>query len=161
MDGAGSLARHIARSLNSAGGNFARLVFVGSLRDAYTGHYLHEGWGQIASVDEIHRTLRNIHHEIFNAMLQLPLLDLARELRLHFHSLSQPEPETVRLWLETEPYRDLIPQGCAASLRELFVSQVTLALEVLRHAPDWPQLSEPVALPRPLPDQSPLLQWLN
>lgn len=157
----GSLQRQITRSLNAAGGHFARLVFVGSLRDAYTGRYLHEGWCQVASVDEIHQTLRSTHQAIFVSVLSLPLLDIARELRLHFRSLGQPESETAALWLETEPFRDLIPQGCTASLRELFVSQVTLALELLRRAPEWPVLAEPVALPPPLPDQSPLLQWLN
>jgi hypothetical protein len=161
VNGTGSLKRNIARSLNSAGGHFARLVFVGSLRDAYTGHYLHEGWGQVAAADEIHETLRSVHHGVFVVVLSLPLLDLAKELRLHFRSLSQPERETALLWLETEPFRDLIPQGCAASLRELFISQVRTALDLLRSAPGWPELSEPVALPPPLPDQSPLLQWLN
>ncbi len=161
MNGTGSLERQIARSLNSAGGHFARLVFIGSLRDAYTGHYLHEGWGQIVSAEEIHETLRGVHQDIFVAVLRFSLLDLAKEIRLHFRSLSQPEGETAALWLETEPFRDLIPQGCSLSSRELFVSQVTTALEVLRRAPDWRELSGPVASPPPLPDQSPLLRWLN
>ena len=161
MEGSGRVKRYIARSLNAAGGHFARLVFVGSLRDAYTGRYLHEGWGQVASADEIHQTLRGVHQKVFVSVLSLALLDLARELRLHFRSPGQPEPETVALWLETEPFRDLIPQGYSASLRELFISQVTAALEVLLRAPDWPELAEPVALPPPLLDQSPLLQWLS
>lgn len=161
MSGTDSLKRHIARSLNAAGGHFARLVFIGSLRDAYTGHYLHEGWCQVASVEEVHGTLRGVHQEIFAAVLHLPLLDLAKELRLHFGSLGQPELETARLWLETEPFRDLIPQGSALSIRELYVSQVRTALEVLLRVPGWPALSEPTALPLPLPDRSPLLRWLN
>lgn len=156
-----SLKRQLTRSLNAAGGHFARLVFVGSLRDAYTGRYLHEGWGQVASAADIHQTLRSTHQVIFISMLGLPLLDVARELRLHFRSLDQPERETALFWLETEPFRDLVPQGCAALLRELFVSQVTAALEVLLRVPDWAELSVPVALPPPLPDQSPLLQWLS
>jgi len=161
VDGSERVKRYIARSLNAAGGHFARLVFLGSLRDAYTGRYLHEGWGQVASADEIHQTLRGVHREVFVSMLNLPLLDVARELRLHFRSLGQLERETAFFWLETEPFRELVPQGCSALLRELFVSQVTAALEVLLRAPDWPELSEPVALPPPLPDQSPLLQWLS
>lgn len=161
MNGTESLKRHIARALNSAGGLFARLVFVGSLRDAYTGRYLHEGWGQVSSAAEVHATLRGVHSEVFVSVLNLSLLDLARELRLHFLSLSQPESETAFLWLEIEPFRDLIPQGCSLSSRELFISQITTALEVLRRAPDLPELSAPVASPPPLPDQSPLLHWLN
>lgn len=157
----GSLRRYVARALNSADGLFARLVFVGSLRDAYSGRYLHEGWSGIASGEEVHATLRNVHHATFASVLRLPLLDLSRELRRHFRSLNQPENETALLWLEIEPFRDLIPQGCLPEWRELFVSQVRIGLKVLQRAPDWTELSEPIASPPPPPDQSLLLQWLN
>lgn len=157
----GNLGRYVARALNSAESLFARLVFVGSLRDAYSGRYLHEGWTGIVSADEIHATLRAVHQVAFVAVLRLPLLDLCRELRHHFQSLNQTEAEAVQLWLDVEPFRDLIPQGCSLALRELFVSQIRIALEVLRRAPDWAELSEPIASPPPLPDRSPLLQWLN
>ncbi len=157
----GSLRRYVARALNSAGNLFARLVFVGSLRDAYTGRYLHEGWSGIASGEQVHATLREVHCAAFAAVLRLPLLEVSRELRCHFQSLNQPESETAQLWLDVEPFRDLIPQGCLPERRELFISQVRIALEVLRRAPDWSELSEPIASPPPPPDQSLLLQWLN
>ena len=155
-----SLKRYVARAINSADSLFARLVFVGSLRDVYTGRYLHEGWSGISSADEIHAALRGVHHVAFTAVLRLPLLDLSRQLRRHFRSLNQPETETALLWIELEPFRDLIPQGCSPALRELFVSQIRIALEVLQRAPHWSELDEPIASPPPLLDQSPLLQWL-
>jgi hypothetical protein len=154
-----SLKPYLSRALNSADGLFARLVFVGSLRDTYTGRYLHEGWGRVASADEIHTVLSSVHQKLFWSILRLPLIDLSKELRLHFRLLNEPEPRTVLLWLEAEPFRDLIPPGCSPALRELFVSQVTTALEVLRRAPDWSELSGPVASPPPPPDQSLLLHW--
>jgi len=155
------LRRHIARAINSAGSLFACLVFVGSLRDAYTGRYLHEGWSGIAFEDDTHAALRGLHHAAFAEVLRLQLLDLSKQLRHHFRSLNQPEAETANLWIELEPFRDLIPQGCSPALRELFVSQIRIALEVLQRAPQWSELDGPVASPPPLLDQSPLLQWLG
>jgi hypothetical protein len=123
--------------------------------------YLHDGWSGIASAEEIHATLLHVHRAAFAAVLRLPLLDLSRELRRHFQSVNQAEDATALLWLETEPFRDLAPRGCSPALRELFVSQIRIALEVLHRAPGWEELSEPVASPPPLPDQSALLQWMN
>lgn len=157
----GSLERYIARALGSVNTDFERLVFLGSLRDVYTGHYLHEGWVRVASPDEIHHVLQGVHQLSFDSVLRLSLMDLSKQLRFHFQSVSQPERDTSLLWLESEPFRDLVPQGCSPVARDLFVSQIKTALNVLWQAPDWSELVGPVALPHPLPDQSPLLQWVH
>ena len=157
-----SLKRYIAQAVHSADTPLAALVFFGSLRDAYSGHYLHEGWGQMASPEEIHSVLSETHQSLFNSVVRLSLIDLSKQLRMHFQSLNQPERETSVRWLEVEPFRDLIPQGCSAVVRELFVSEVKTALEVLCHAPEWSELAlAPAALPQRQLDRSPLLQWLN
>src|SRR5256885_14509271 len=132
-----SLTRYMAQALHSADTPFCALVFFGSLRDAYSGPYLHEGWGQMASVEEIHSVLRETHQALFDSVLRLSLIDLSNQLRMHFQSLNQLERETCVRWLEVEPFRDLIPQGCSVVVRELFVSEVKTALEVLCHAPDF------------------------
>ena len=157
-----SLKCYIAQAVHSADTPFAALVFFGSLRDAYSGHYLHEGWGQMASPEEIHSVLSETHQSLFNSVVRLSLIDLSKQLRMHFQSLNQPERETSVRWLEVEPFRDLIPIGCSAVVRELFVSEVKTALEVLCHAPEWSELAvAPAALPQRQLDRSPLLQWLN
>ncbi len=157
-----SLKHYIAQAVHSADTPFAALVFFGSLRDAYSGHYLHEGWGQMASPEEIHSVLRETHHSLFDSVLKLSLVDLSKQLRMHFQSLNQPERETSIWWLEVEPFRDLIPQGCSVVLRELYVSQVKTALEVLWHMPDWSDLAgPPAASSQQQLDRSPLLPWLN
>jgi hypothetical protein len=161
MTKAGPLKRYIAQAVRSADTVFESLVFLGSLRDAYTGRYLHEGMGGVASAEEIHDVLREFHRRNFESALRLPIVDLSKELRFHFRKLEQPERETSLLWLEAEPFRDLIPQQCSSVLRELFILQVRTALEVLCRDPDWPELKEPIALPHPQPGQLYLLQWLN
>lgn len=153
---------YIDQAVQSADTPFAGLVFLGSLRDAYSGRYVHEGWGHMASAEEVHSALRETHTSLFNVVVRLSLADLSKQLRSHFQALNQPERETSVWWLEIEPFRDLIPQGCSAVLRELFVSKVKTALEVLCHAPAWSELAVAIAAsPQPQLDRSPLLQWLN
>ena len=156
-----SIKHYLAQAVHSSETPLSALIFLGSLRDAYSGRYLHEGWGAMASPEEIHRVLRETHQSIFHSVLRLSLTELSKQLRMHFRTVGQPERETCGWWLEVEPFRDLIPQGCSETLRELFVSKVRTALQVLCHAADWSELAAPAALPeRPL-DRSHLLQWLN
>jgi hypothetical protein len=156
------LKHYIAQAVHSAETPFAALVFLGSLRDAYSGLYIHEGWGQMASAEEIHSVLRETHQLVFNSVLGLSLIDLTRQLRAHFQSLKQPERETSVWWLEIEPFRDLIPQGCSVVSRDLFVSKIKTSLGVLCHAPGWSDLAVAQgASPQRQLDRSPLLHWLN
>ncbi len=150
MTGTEKLKSYIARAIESADTSFQRLTFVGSLRDAYSGRYVHEGWSGVTSAEEVHRELRQIHESLFATALNLSIIDLSKELRHHFQQLSQPELETSRLWLEVEPFRDLIPQGYSPAFRELFVSNVRTALEVLCLAPEWSELASSVASRRSL-----------
>ena len=161
MKTVGNLERYVTEAVRSLDTTFERLVFLASLRDGYSGQYLHEGWVRVAPTAEIHQALRTLHQSSFESILRLPLVELTRELRFHFASVNQPERETSVLWLEAEPFRTLIPQGYSSVFRETFVSQVKTALEVLCRVPEWPQLKGPVELLRSQPDQSPLPQWLS
>lgn len=157
----GQLKHYIENAVNSAETDIERLFFLGSLRDAYTGRYLHEGLNALADANEIHSMLQNSHRVLFVSVLKLSLLELSKELRGHFMKLNEPEGETSSLWLEMEPFRDLIPAGCPVTLRELFVSQVRSALEVLRRVPDWKELGVRDASPPPQPVQSLRPRWIN
>lgn len=160
MPGVGSLEQYLARAVRSVDTAFDRLVFLGSLRDSYSGRYMHEGWAQVASPDEIDRAVRELHQSSFDCVLHLSLIELCKQLRIHFHAIQQPEREASLQWLESEPFRVLIPQGYTAALRELFISNVQTALAVLLRVPDWTDLSGPMALPPPQPDRLPLRQWI-
>lgn len=156
-----SLSRYVRRALDSLPSPFAQLVFLASLRDPYTGHYLHEGWASISSPAEVNRALRMTHQSIFESVVDLPLLALCKELRRHFASLGETEQRAAKLWLETEPYYELIPEKCPLIPRKFFISQLRLALEVLVRAPDWSCLGEPAASQPPPPAPEPQPQWLN
>lgn len=146
-----SLPRYLKDALESLVTPFAQLVWLVSLRDQYSGRYLHEGWTGMASPAELHRLLVGTHLEVFDRLVRLSLVSFAREVRIHFRTLSQDESRAVRLWLELEPYREMIPEGCPVVLREFFISQFRLALRLLARAPDWTYLRVPASSPAPQP----------
>lgn len=108
-----------------------RLVFLASIRDAYSGRYLHEGWAQAGGAEEIHEAARQMHQAAFASLLQAPLVEVSEALRYHFQSVNGEEKAMARAWLETEPFREMLPAGCTVMEREFFVSQMRLALALL------------------------------
>ncbi len=145
------ISRYLYRVFDSLPTPFAQLAFLASLRDPYTGHYLHEGWATVCSPAEVNVALRETHHDVFQSVANLSLVALSRELRKHFKSLEEAERRAATLWLETEPYYEMIPEGCSPLSRKFFISQVRFALELLIHAPSWEYLEEPASSPRRQP----------
>jgi len=150
------LQKLLQRTMAALDTPFERLVFLASIRDSYTGRYLHEGWAQVAAADEIHDTARQMHCAAFTTLLNTSLLDLAAAVRRHFLSLDGEERRMARAWLETEPFREMLPAGCTIMERELFVSQMRLALALVAEAttsgvllPSDASPPQPLALPPP------------
>ena len=157
----GSLSRYLGDALACLATPFAQLVWLTSLRDHYSGRYLHEGWANYSSPAEVHELLRSTHLRVFEAVARLSLIAFCRELRIHFRAIGEDEPRAVRLWLELEPYSEMVPEGCPALLRGLFVFQFRSALQVLAQVPDWACLQVPVAPPHPPPGPQSPLHTLN
>lgn len=134
-----SLEENLELSFRHLPTAFAKLAFLSTVRDPYTGKYLHEGWTLIESSEEIHNLLRDTHREVFEFVCSMPMARLCGELRGYLRSFSAPWQDTVRLWNELESYREMIPQGVCNEEREFFISQMRVALEVLGQAPDWAQ----------------------
>jgi hypothetical protein len=156
-----SIHRYLHSALDALPTPFAQLVFLTSLRDPYTGHYLHEGWTTVTSPAEVNAILRETHKSVFDSVIDQSLVALSRELRKHFQALGEAELRSANLWLAIEPYYHMIPEGCSLLSRRFFISQVRLALEVLVQAPGWPQLAEQTSSPLPPPAPLPRPQWLN
>jgi hypothetical protein len=112
-------------------------VVLATVRNPYTGKYLHEGWSLFGSSEEIHSLLRDTHHEVFEFVCSMPIARLCGELGAYLRSLSAPWQDTIRLWNELEGCREMIPQGACIEEREFFTSQMQVALQVLAQAPDW------------------------
>jgi hypothetical protein len=134
------ISRYLSRVADSLPSPFAQLTFLTSLRDSYTRHYLQEGWVTACSTGELNVTLRDMHHSVFASVARLSLVELSQELRTHFRSIGEGERSAATLWLDTEPFCDMIPEGCSSLSRKYLISQVRLALKLLV---DAPYLEEP------------------
>lgn len=139
------LSTLVRRALDSLQTPFARLVFLAALRDSYTGRYLHEGWATVSSAEEVHRAAQEVHYATMKDVLRLPLAEFCRQLRDHFRSLGGVEQEMAKLWLEIEPFREMLPAGGSPLERELFLTQMKAALGVLVRCPDLVILHAQVA----------------
>jgi hypothetical protein len=145
------IPQYLGQVFDSLPSPFAQLAFLASLRDPYTGHYVHEGWATVCSPAQLNVTLRDAHQNVFASVADLSLVDVSRELRRHFKSISEGERRVATLWLDTKPYYEMIPEGCSSLSRKYFISQVHVALELLIHAPSWEYLDEPTSSLNHLP----------
>lgn len=155
-----SLPRQLELSLEHLPTAFSKLAFLTAVRDPYTGKYLHEGWVSMGSPEEIHKLLRDSHHEVFEFVSGMPLMRLCGELFGYLRSISTPWKQTIRVWYELESYREMIPEGLCAEEREFFNSQMQAALHVIANAPDW-AARELSSSRFPPPDQQLRRHWEN
>lgn len=155
------VSRYLVHAMSVLRTPFARLIFLASTRDHYTGQYFHEGWACESSAEKVNLELGKMHRQVFEAVASLSLVDLCKEIRGHFDSLGEIESRTASFWIETEPYREMVPSGYPELARKLFISQVRLALEILVQAPNWEQLAESAASPHPPLAPGRPLHWLN
>lgn len=129
---------------------FSRLAFLASVRDSYTGRYIHEGWAMQSSVEQVHEILLQAHNEVFNLALKMPLRSFCGELKGYLQSLTGSQQRTMTLWLELESYRDMIPEGVCRISRTFFLSQIKVALKVLLTIPGWSLIQAQSSSPHPL-----------
>ncbi len=145
VDPLNTLMRHVRRTLASLPSSTAQLIYLSSLRDPYTGRYLHEGWTTVGTPEEVNWAVSRIHTDTFNSVVELKLEALCEELKEHFESLGGSVRQMAATWLEIEPYREMVPRGCSPVERRLFISQMRAALGVLVRSPDLAVLEEPTA----------------
>ena len=156
------LVSYLSHALAAVPNPLERLVYFSALRDAQTGRYLHEGWQTCSSPEEVHATLHEAHRNAFDWVLSLPLVTISRELRRHLESIGwSEERQAVQYWLENEPFRELIPDGCSAIARKFFISQLRFGLEALARAPHWQPLGDQASWPHSRLDQPPQPHSVN
>jgi hypothetical protein len=136
------LQRHVSKALASCPSQFTQLLLLASMRDSYTGLYLSVGQADPLS-SESNAAMRAMHQALFETVSNFTLVTLAEELREYFAICGEAEMRVVQLWLDTEPYHQMIPEGCPLLPRKYFVSQICLALKILAQAPDWEHLDRP------------------
>lgn len=122
----------LRRSLSSISGDLARLIYLASTRDYNTGRYHHDGLAARFQMEIACQALELAHREIFHRIAARSLEELVREMDLYVNSSRQNRDEVLQVWQKLEPYRVALPVNVDAVGAQLFVSNIKLALAILR-----------------------------
>lgn len=112
-------------------GLFARLIYMGSLRDLSSGRYEHAGLAALYPDEAIQQALQLCHEQIFERILETPLSIQLEDLRACLVSMQGGLP-AVTHWYRMESYRVLVPEQSPDYLKELFYSNLRALLELLQ-----------------------------
>jgi len=141
-----------SRTLAAIPSALERLIYIASTRDYNSGLYHHEGLVARFGVSAAAQALESAHRESFHEVSLMPLRDLSNELEKYMKSSREESRAFLNVWQNLEPYRVAIPMRADSTIAELFMSNVKIALAILRlrlaAAPD-PRSD---ALPPPSPD---------
>ena len=120
------------RTLPALRGELTRLVYLASTRDYNTGRYQHDGLAHRFTPDAAQTALRRCHEATFRTLVFSSLRDVVRELDVYAQAAPEGPDQVLDAWRRLEAYRVLIPAGCDSLAGQLFVSNVKIALEILR-----------------------------
>ena len=118
---------------------FSRLAYLAALRDISTNVYEHAGLAAVYPEEAVRQALEQCHQEVFERILEMPLLTQEEDLRTHLRTLPNGSRNAATQWRRLESYRALLPADSPDYLKELFCSNVRAILEILEKEPSTGQ----------------------
>jgi hypothetical protein len=121
------LALHYLEPLNES---FARLAYLASLKSPSTNIYAHDRLSAVYGAEPVGESLAKCHEELFERLLEMPLAQQEEELSQFLVTLPEGVQEGIRRCRGR--IEDWIPLEAPDYLKELFRSNLTALLELLR-----------------------------
>ena len=135
----------LRRTLSGIASDLARLIYLASTRDYNSGVYHHEGLSARYGPESTRVALQAAHRDIFYRLITLSLEELVDELEIYVRNSREEPAGFIHAWQELEPYRVAVPMEVDSTTVQLFLSNIRLALEVLRfrqeHSQAYPSAS--------------------
>src|SRR5258707_6352452 len=103
---------------------FSRLAYLASLRDISTNVYEHAGLAAVYPQAAVRQALEQCHQEVFERILEMPLLAQEEDLRAHLRTMPNGSRNAPIQWRELESYPALLPAHFPEDLKKLFISKV-------------------------------------
>jgi hypothetical protein len=120
------------RTLSRLPGDFSRLVYLASSRDLNTGHYSHDGLAFHFSENVASTAMALCHREIFDRLVYASLEELIEELANYISSTDERPEDFLNSWEHLGSYRVTIPSECDELEAQVFLSNLKMALAILR-----------------------------
>jgi len=141
------------RTLMPIGYDFARIVYLSSLRDFSTGEYYHAGLARAFSESTASAALIAAHREAFYKLAVAPLEGFTEQVERFIRSSPKDYEETLRAWEMLEAYRVTVPTACDQLTSALFRSNIKIAITFLKSRRPIQAEKAQCASPRRLPGQ--------
>jgi len=122
----------LQRTLSTISTDLGCLIYLAATRDYNSGTYHHEGLSLRYGAEQARNALQSAHHEVFRRVTSSPLQDLVEQLEVYIRMAREAPEEFIQAWQELEPFRIAIPMQADSTMAQLFLSNVRVALGVLR-----------------------------
>jgi len=120
------------RTLANLRGGLTKLVYLSSTRDYNTGEYHHDGLAHEYGAEPAQRALAHCHEAAFHELLYSSLPSLVAQLADYIESTGAEKEKVLQSWRQLQAFRVLVPATCDELSGDYFVSNIKIALEVLR-----------------------------
>ena len=120
------------RTLAKLGSDFARLMYLSSLRDFSTGEYYHHGLAQSFSETAAIAALTACHEELFYRLTLGPLDSFVAQLDQLIGSTHRDYLRTLNAWETLGAYNVAVPSACDQTVAGMFRSNVKIAMAFLK-----------------------------
>jgi hypothetical protein len=141
------------RTLEQFGYDFARLIYIASLRDLSSGEYCHHGLANTFSESAASAALAACHQELFYRLALGSLESLVTQLDRFIQSTRRDYRRTLDAWERLETYNVTIPSECDQTTAGMFRSNIKVGMALLKSRQVSQEAKSQSASPRQLPDR--------
>ena len=138
------------RTLAQMGNDFARLLYLSSLRDFSTGEYHHHGLAASFSESAAIEALTICHQELFYSLVLSPLELLVTQIDRFIRSSHKDYQNVLSASEKLQAYNTAVPSDCDEMAVDLFRSNIKIAMAFLKSSRPSQKEKSQSASPPPL-----------